>query len=164
MALTAGYAADASAAPKWAEGRILLQTKAGLSDAELDKVLKGHNGKAIGRIRQINLHIVEVPPQAEEAVARALAKNPNVKFAELDMQVAAEQIPNDPKYTSAWRTCPRSRLQPPGTAARAIMSPSLFWIRASMPAILISPASWSPAGIRFQGTRTPLIFTDMALK
>jgi subtilisin family serine protease len=102
LALTAGYAADASAAPKWAEGRILLQTKAGLSDAELDKVLKGHNGKAIGRIRQINLHIVEVPPQAEEAVARALAKNPNVKFAELDMQVAAEQIPNDPKYTSAW--------------------------------------------------------------
>ena len=102
LALTAGYAADASAAPKWAEGRILLQTKAGLSDAELDKALKGHNGKAIGRIRQINLHVVEVPKQAEEAVARALAKNPNVKFAELDMLVTAEQVPNDPKYASAW--------------------------------------------------------------
>ena len=80
LALTAGYAADASAAPKWAEGRILLQTKAGLSDAELDKVLKGHNGKAIGRVRQINLHVIEVPKQAEEAVARALAKNPVITY------------------------------------------------------------------------------------
>lgn len=102
LALTAGYAADASAAPKWAEGRILVQTKAGLSDAELDKVLKGHNGKALGRIRQINLHVVQVPPQAEEAVARALAKNPNIKFAELDVLVTTQQVPNDPKYTSAW--------------------------------------------------------------
>ncbi|MCB1770246.1 MAG: S8 family serine peptidase [Candidatus Competibacteraceae bacterium] len=103
LALTAGYAADALANPPvWAEGRILLQTKAGLSDAELDKVLKSQNAKAIGRIHQINLHIIQVPPQAEEAVARALAHNPNVKFAELDMQVEAEQIPNDPNYASAW--------------------------------------------------------------
>ncbi len=102
LALTAGYAADASAAPKWAEGRILLQTKAGLSDAELDKVLKSHNSKAIGHIRPINLHVVEVPKQSEEAVARALAKNPNIKFAELDMQVEANLTPNDPNYNSAW--------------------------------------------------------------
>lgn len=103
LALTAGYTADALSAPKgWAEGRVLVQTKAGLSDDELDKVLKSHNGKAIGQIRQINLHIVEVPPQAEEAVARALANNPHVKFAELDLLVEAEQVPNDPNYTSAW--------------------------------------------------------------
>jgi len=102
LALTIGYAADALAAPKWAEGRILVQTKAGLSDVELDKILKSHNGKAIGHLRQINLHIVEVPPRAEEAVAQALAHNPNVEFAELDMQVEAGQIPNDPSYASAW--------------------------------------------------------------
>ncbi len=102
LALTAGYTADASAAPKWAEGRILLQTKAGLSDAELDKILKSHNGKATGHIRPINLHVVEVPPQAEEAVARALAKNPNVKFAELDMLVEPGAVPSDPSYSSAW--------------------------------------------------------------
>ncbi|MCP5159414.1 MAG: S8 family serine peptidase [Gammaproteobacteria bacterium] len=103
LALTASYTDDALATPKsWAEGRILVQTKAGLSDTELDKVLKSHNGKAIGHIRQINLHLVQVPPHAEEAVARALANNPHVKFAELDMQVEAEQIPNDPNYASAW--------------------------------------------------------------
>ena len=102
LTLTIGYAVNASAAPKWAEGRVLLQTKAGLSDAELDKILKAHNGKAIGHIRQINLHIIEVPPQAEEAVARALAHNPNIKFAELDLLVEAGQIPNDPGYTNAW--------------------------------------------------------------
>ncbi len=102
LALTAGYAADALAAPKWAEGRILVQTRAGLSDAELDKMLKPHNGKAIGHLPQINLHIVQVPPQAEEAVARALAHNPHVNFTELDRQVEAEFTPNDTYYGSAW--------------------------------------------------------------
>jgi subtilisin family serine protease len=103
LALTSGYAADALANPQgWAEGRILLQTRAGLSDAELDKVLKPQNAQAIGRIQQINLHIIQVPPQAEAAVARALANNPHVKFAELDMQVEAQLTPNDPKYPSAW--------------------------------------------------------------
>ena len=102
LALTASYAADVFAAPKKAEGRILVGTQAGLSDDEFDKILKPHGGKALGHIRQINLHVVQVPPQAEEAVARALAKNPHVKFAEPDMLVEAEQIPDDPNYASAW--------------------------------------------------------------
>ncbi|HNW77978.1 MAG TPA: S8 family serine peptidase, partial [Candidatus Competibacteraceae bacterium] len=102
LALTASYATDVFAAPQKAEGRILVGTQAGLSDNELDKILKPHGGKAIGHIRQINLHVVQVPPQAEEAVARALTKNPHVKFAEPDMLVEAEQIPDDPNYASAW--------------------------------------------------------------
>lgn len=103
LALAAGYAANALATPTWAEGRILVQTRAGLADAEFDKILKPHGGKAIGHIRQLNLHVVEVPPQLEQTVARALANNPHVKFAELDMLVELQElVPNDPNYASAW--------------------------------------------------------------
>lgn len=103
LALSAGCAADAWSAPQKVEGRLLVQTKAGLSDAELDKALESHHGKAIGHVRQINLHIVEVPPQAEDGIARALTHNPHIKFVERDMLVEAEEvIPNDPNYSSAW--------------------------------------------------------------
>jgi hypothetical protein len=44
-----------------------------------------------------------VPPQAEDAVIRALSHNPHVDYAEKDMLVELSAItPNDPKYTSQW--------------------------------------------------------------
>ena len=87
----------------WREGRILVKPKAGLSDAEFDKILKQGGGRAVGRLRKLGIHVVKVPPQAEDAVARALARNKHVKFAEKDMLVeASEFIPNDPKYAEGW--------------------------------------------------------------
>jgi thermitase len=95
------------AAPKndkaWREGRILVQPRAGLEEAEIDKILAQHGGKAIGRLRNLGIHVVQVAPQAEDAVARALSRNPHVKFAEKDMLVeGSEFIPNDPQYAQAW--------------------------------------------------------------
>lgn len=88
---------------EWREGRILVQPKAGLPEAEMDKILTQHGGKAIGRLRNLGIHVVQVPAQAEDAVARALAKNPHVKFAEKDMLVdVTESIPDDPRYGDAW--------------------------------------------------------------
>nr|WP_235185851.1 S8 family serine peptidase [Methylomarinum vadi] len=49
------------------------------------------------------MHVISVPENAEEAVVRALSKNPHIEFAELDMAVEpSEMIPNDPKFSSAW--------------------------------------------------------------
>ncbi|MDH5587150.1 MAG: S8 family serine peptidase, partial [Nitrospirota bacterium] len=88
---------------EWAEGRILVQPRAGLSEEEFGKILKRANGKAKAKIGNLNVHIIEVPPQAEQAVARALSRNPHVKFAEVDALVApSEFIPNDPVYPSQW--------------------------------------------------------------
>ena len=53
-------------------------------------------------IGTLNVHIVSVPEQSEQAVVRALSRNPHIDFAELDMAVAAEFIPDDPKFSSAW--------------------------------------------------------------
>ncbi|RLQ20742.1 peptidase S8 [Seongchinamella sediminis] len=87
----------------WREGRILVKPKAGLSDAEFDRILKRQGGRAIGRLRKLGIKVVKVPPQAEDAVAKALARNRHIKFAEKDMLVeASEFIPNDPKYAEAW--------------------------------------------------------------
>ena len=109
LSLTAAIAAAICAAPVYSappthkEGHILVQPRAGLPSAEFDSILQRKGGKAVGRLRALNIHVVEVPAQAEEAVARALAKNPHIKFAEKDMLVGATEIyPSDPDYSSAW--------------------------------------------------------------
>lgn len=98
------FACDARAEkPQWAQGRILVQARVGVSEAELDDVLFEHGGRRVGALHQIRVHVVSVPPQAEEAVARALSKHPKISFAEPDALIPPDDtIPNDPKYVSQW--------------------------------------------------------------
>lgn len=84
-------------------GRILVQPRPGLPLSELDKILKAQGGHRTQEIKQIGVHIVELPPEANAvAVVRALRKNRNLKFAELDGAVRPQLYPDDPKYPSAW--------------------------------------------------------------
>lgn len=84
-------------------GRVLVQPRAGLSDVDVDEIVKGHGGKRKGHFKQIDVHVVELPEQANtQAVAKALARHPHLKFAELDMIVAPSLLPNDPSYGSQW--------------------------------------------------------------
>ncbi|NEX22189.1 S8 family serine peptidase [Thiorhodococcus mannitoliphagus] len=99
----AGNAIAAPGKSKSREGRILVEPKAGLSTTEFDDILRGQGAHSVGRLRNLKVHEVEVPPQAEEAVAKALSHNPNIAFAEPDALVEpADVIPNDPKFSSAW--------------------------------------------------------------
>ena len=105
-AMAAGLAAwgAAHAAPPtdWAPGRLLIQSRAGLSDADVDKVVKVH-GASARRIGQSDLHIVQLPGNASETAIQAiLARNPKLKFAELDRRVAPGAVSNDPYLGSAW--------------------------------------------------------------
>lgn len=89
--------------PQWAQGRILVQARVGVDDAELDDVLFDHGGRRLGALHRIRVHVVSVPPQAEEAIARALSKHPKIAFAEPDALIPPDDtIPNDPKYPSQW--------------------------------------------------------------
>jgi thermitase len=84
-------------------GRVLVQPRPGLSMEEFDKILKPHGGRRGAIIRQLNVHIIELPPQANApAIAEALRRNPHIKFAEVDGAVAPDFLPNDPQYSSAW--------------------------------------------------------------
>lgn len=90
-------------AESWVPGRLLVQPKPGLPEKELAKILKAQGAKSIGKIDAINVHVVQLPPNAsDEAVAALLAKNPHLKFAERDMIVKADATADDPYFASAW--------------------------------------------------------------
>lgn len=84
-------------------GRLLIQQRAGLSDVEVDKILKPHGGKRVGKINGINVHVVQLPAQANsKAVAALLAKNKHFKFVEQDQILAPGGTTDDPSLASQW--------------------------------------------------------------
>ena len=88
---------------KWASGRILVQPQAGLDINEFNTLLQRHGGRSKKRLAGPNIHIVEVPTHAEEAVAAALARNPRIEFAERDRLLPPDIVTaNDPYYPNAW--------------------------------------------------------------
>ena len=88
---------------QWVPGRLLVQPRAGLSEAEFDKIIKPHGGKQVGKIEGINVRVIQLPPQASEKAVEALLKNnKHLKFAERDMIVRPEGTANDTYYSSAW--------------------------------------------------------------
>lgn len=87
---------------EWAKGRVLVMPRAGLSDVELDKVVKVHGGQA-RRVGKSDLHIVDLPGNASETAVQALlSRHPLLKFAELDRRVSLGYAANDPYVGSEW--------------------------------------------------------------
>ncbi|MDB4409296.1 S8 family serine peptidase [Gammaproteobacteria bacterium] len=92
-----------AAPPEWVEGQLIVKPKAGLSDAQFEKILSKSKGQSVKHLKQIKTHVIKVPPQALEAVMRALSNNPNIDYVEKDMLVAPDAItPDDPSYSSQW--------------------------------------------------------------
>jgi len=90
---------------KYVEGQILVQPRSGLPQKALDNILNSHGGRSVDKIYGLDVHIVEVPPQAEEAVVRALSRNPHIEFAEVDAIHELTVLPNDPNsYNSSNNT------------------------------------------------------------
>jgi len=102
--LLAGLPLNASAATefRYAEGRILVKPAAGLPTERFEQILQRSHGRAKAKIPGTEVHIVEVPSKAEAKVVEALRHNPHVDFAELDLQIAPDAVPNDPGYTQQW--------------------------------------------------------------
>lgn len=87
----------------WAKGRLLVAPRAGLSDAEFEKILKTHNVVPRGHFRQINTYVLELPAGVSELAAmKLLRKNRNLKYVELDMAMAPAATVNDPSFSSSW--------------------------------------------------------------
>jgi thermitase len=87
----------------YVKGRVLVKARAGLSMTELDKELKAHGGRRVEHLKQLDIHVIELPGNAnEQAIAKLLAKNPRFKFAELDLVVQPNLTTNDPATGSAW--------------------------------------------------------------
>lgn len=87
-----------AAAPR----RVLIGTKAGLSEAEVGKIAAVHGAKA-RRMGAPGLFVLDLPANAsEKAVAATLGRHPQLKFAELDQLVVPAAAPNDPYAGSEW--------------------------------------------------------------
>ena len=107
MLAAKGFGADPTAvapeAARWAKERLLVLPRAGLSDHQLDLMLRPHLARRMGHIERLNVHVIELPAGADEmAVARVLRKNPHFKFVELDRLRRPAFTPNDPTYASEW--------------------------------------------------------------
>lgn len=90
-------------ARKFVPGRLLVQPRAGLPAAELDKIVGQHGGKRAQRLAQINLQVIDLPAGADvEAIAKVLKRHRHLKFAEPDMLVGPGFTPNDPYFSNAW--------------------------------------------------------------
>ncbi|MDO8332206.1 MAG: S8 family serine peptidase, partial [Fluviicoccus sp.] len=90
---------------QWAPGRILVAPNPGLPAAEFDKIIKAHGAQSSRKLNGIDVYVVEMPIQShgrEQALVQALARNPHMKFAEVDGAVPMQQTPTDPYFTSAW--------------------------------------------------------------
>jgi hypothetical protein len=87
--------------PAMASGHILVGKRAGSSEADFAAGL-GHGAQSLGKLRGLEVHVVNVPPGNEQAVARRLRGNPHVEFAEVDALVPPDATINDPSFASEW--------------------------------------------------------------
>ena len=85
-------------------GRILVKFKDGVSDGQARGLLAGRGALSTNVIPQIGVHIVQLPPNAnEQAEANAFKGMAGVEFAQLDQILAPSAItPNDPDYYVEW--------------------------------------------------------------
>ena len=106
MALLIAVPAGAQPAERWASGRILVQPRSGLPQHALERILSragARASRAASRLEELRVRRVQVPVHAEQAVARALERNPHIKFAEVDALIPISQtLPDDPNYSKAW--------------------------------------------------------------
>lgn len=93
---------SALAEREFAAGRILVKPAAGLSDAKFERILAKLSSRSKRKLRGSSIHVVEVPARSEKALARFLARHPNVAFAELDEKVPPDAIVNDPDFGKQW--------------------------------------------------------------
>ncbi|MGA9165408.1 MAG: S8 family serine peptidase [Thiobacillus sp.] len=77
--------------------------RAGLSDAEFDKVLKPLNAHSLGHVKKLNMHVVSLPSGVDEVAAmKTLKANRKLKYVELDMVVKLATTVTDPSFGSSW--------------------------------------------------------------
>ena len=88
--------------PSFVAGRLLVKFKEGVSDGQARGLLAARNALSTNVIPQIGVHIVQLPPNANEhAEANAFKGLGEVEFAEVDQIVAPQAItPNDTFFPS----------------------------------------------------------------
>lgn len=93
----------ATAGSGYVPNRILVQPAPDATPQQFENVLKQFGAETKEVLPRINVHVVELPLQADErAVAALLNHNPHIQFAELDTLSVPNTAANDTYYSIAW--------------------------------------------------------------
>ena len=94
--------ASSSARGAHAEGHILVAPNPSSTDQDFDAALNTHGGRSMGKLRGLNVHVVNVSKGKEKDATDKLSRHPHVKFAEVDTLIAPGAIADDPNFANAW--------------------------------------------------------------
>ncbi len=88
---------------RWIPGQIIVKPKAGVSNKKFEKMLRKMGVSTKSRFQQLNVHVVTVSPQAEDALMQAMSDIPDIDYCVKDMLIEPSAIlPNDPEYSRQW--------------------------------------------------------------
>src|SRR5262245_49428778 len=87
--------------PSFVPGRILVGFKPDTTPDRARGLIRAAGARFSGGLPQINVYVVDLPPQASEvAAARAFGQQAGVAFAEPDALIPPSATPNDPYYAN----------------------------------------------------------------
>ena len=100
--LPAAAAGASPANPAFAAGHVLVAKYPASVEADFDAALGAQQGKSLGKLKGLDVHVVSVPAGTEQAAVGQLARNPHVRFAEVDALVEPSATVSDPGFSSEW--------------------------------------------------------------
>ncbi|HUG70789.1 MAG TPA: S8 family serine peptidase [Pirellulaceae bacterium] len=96
----------AAGPPAFVQGELLVGFRQGAGEPDIRGIYHAHGLQELERLyqgeRPESVRRVSVPAQAAEAVKQALARNPHVEYAELNVVATSLLAPNDPYYSYQW--------------------------------------------------------------
>lgn len=98
MALSAGLAAP----QRPATTTLIVKTARGMSKAQADSVMRGHGGNPKASVPKLDLHIIEVPVNAAEAIAKHLQNDSSIVRVESNQVRRWQGTPTDSQFDQQW--------------------------------------------------------------
>ena len=117
-------------------GHILVRFKAAPSQTALDQLNIAFGAKAVGKIPEIGVIHLQVPPQAGLALLGHLRQRPDVEFAEFDSEVKTFLQPDDPYFSTSLASSHYGTVSQWGP--QAVSAPSAWDLTLGVPNIVIA--------------------------
>lgn len=94
--------AGAVPSPRWAQGQIIVQRRAGIPEQEFRDMLEFYAAADRSRIDFIEVHVLSIQAGQEQVIIQELQDDPAIAFAERDRLVEPAYVPSDTHYPNAW--------------------------------------------------------------
>jgi thermitase len=118
------------------EGHILVKFKAAQPQTVLDQLTNAFGAKAIGRIVEVGITHLQVPPQAGLALLEHLRQRSDVEFAEFDSKVQVFMQPDDPYFSASFASSHYGSVSQWGT--QAVSAPAAWDITTGSQSVVIA--------------------------